>query len=154
MRNFSGNKRTDRRKDFGKKGPRDSERPAMHRATCDHCGKDCEVPFKPTSGKPIYCSSCFDKSPNKDTKKYGGERGDRRFNSSEPRKRSFDGESERGNDQLKREIGLLNKKLDKILDILSDGFYEEPYDDDLEDEMDMPKPEKKPGKKAASKKSK
>lgn len=28
-------------------------------AVCDNCGNDCEVPFRPTPGKPIYCSNCF-----------------------------------------------------------------------------------------------
>lgn len=32
----------------------------MHRAICDNCGKECEVPFRPTSGKPIFCSNCFE----------------------------------------------------------------------------------------------
>ena len=31
----------------------------MHPATCDACGRDTEVPFQPTSGKPVYCSDCF-----------------------------------------------------------------------------------------------
>lgn len=33
----------------------------MHSAVCDKCGKDCKVPFKPSSDKPIYCSDCFEK---------------------------------------------------------------------------------------------
>ncbi len=38
-------------------GPR---RPVeMHEVTCDKCGKQCEVPFKPTGDKPVYCSECF-----------------------------------------------------------------------------------------------
>ena len=42
---------------------RRSERIEMHPATCDKCGNDCEVPFKPTQGKPIFCDDCFkDKS--------------------------------------------------------------------------------------------
>lgn len=32
----------------------------MHQAICDNCGKNCEVPFRPTSGKPIFCSNCFE----------------------------------------------------------------------------------------------
>ncbi len=32
----------------------------MHKAICDNCGKECEVPFRPTSGKPVYCSNCFE----------------------------------------------------------------------------------------------
>ena len=31
----------------------------MHEVTCAKCGKQCEVPFKPTSDKPVYCSDCF-----------------------------------------------------------------------------------------------
>ncbi len=33
----------------------------MHKATCSECGKECEVPFKPTKGKPVYCKECFRK---------------------------------------------------------------------------------------------
>ena len=28
-------------------------------ATCADCGNQAKVPFKPTSGKPVYCSDCF-----------------------------------------------------------------------------------------------
>jgi CxxC-x17-CxxC domain-containing protein len=31
----------------------------MHDATCSNCGKATQVPFKPTTGKPVYCSDCF-----------------------------------------------------------------------------------------------
>lgn len=33
----------------------------MHKATCAECGTECEVPFKPTEGKPVYCRECFAK---------------------------------------------------------------------------------------------
>ena len=39
------------RRDFG---PRE-----MHKAVCAECGKECEVPFKPTEGRPVYCKECF-----------------------------------------------------------------------------------------------
>ncbi len=26
---------------------------------CFQCGKDCEIPFKPTPGRPVYCPECF-----------------------------------------------------------------------------------------------
>jgi len=32
-----------------------------HKATCSECGKECEVPFKPTAGKPVYCRDCYAK---------------------------------------------------------------------------------------------
>jgi CxxC-x17-CxxC domain-containing protein len=35
-------------------GPRE-----MHAATCSSCGKQTEVPFQPTPGKPVYCRECF-----------------------------------------------------------------------------------------------
>ena len=31
----------------------------MHPAVCDSCGRETMVPFVPTSGKPVYCSDCF-----------------------------------------------------------------------------------------------
>ena len=34
----------------------------MHTVKCDGCGSRCEVPFKPTEGKPVYCSDCFRKN--------------------------------------------------------------------------------------------
>jgi len=38
----------------------------MYKAICDSCGKECELPFKPSSGKPVYCDDCFrKKSPSK-----------------------------------------------------------------------------------------
>lgn len=39
-------------------GPRE-----MHKAVCTDCGKECEVPFKPTEGKPVFCRDCFAKKP-------------------------------------------------------------------------------------------
>ena len=31
----------------------------MHPAVCSNCGKETEVPFKPTEGRPVYCRDCF-----------------------------------------------------------------------------------------------
>ncbi len=33
----------------------------MTKVTCSSCGVNCEVPFKPTSSKPVYCNDCFAK---------------------------------------------------------------------------------------------
>ena len=38
------------------RGPRE-----MHKAICTECKKECEVPFKPTEGKPVFCKECFAK---------------------------------------------------------------------------------------------
>ncbi len=31
----------------------------MFAATCSSCGREAKVPFRPTNGKPVYCSDCF-----------------------------------------------------------------------------------------------
>ena len=28
---------------------------------CSDCGMECEVPFKPTQGKPVLCKDCYNK---------------------------------------------------------------------------------------------
>lgn len=38
----------------------------MHKAVCDNCGRECEVPFRPTRGKPVFCSNCFERN-NRET---------------------------------------------------------------------------------------
>ncbi|MDD2482186.1 MAG: zinc-ribbon domain containing protein [Lutispora sp.] len=32
----------------------------MYDAVCAECGKDTQVPFKPTNDRPVYCKDCFD----------------------------------------------------------------------------------------------
>lgn len=74
----------------------------MHKAVCDNCGKECEVPFRPTSGKPIFCSSCFEDKRGSRRERFEG--GGRDNGTSKPQ----------NNIQLEQ----LNQKLDKILNIL------------------------------------
>jgi CxxC-x17-CxxC domain-containing protein len=31
----------------------------MFSATCATCGRDAQVPFRPSGAKPVYCSDCF-----------------------------------------------------------------------------------------------
>ena len=33
----------------------------MHKAICADCNKECEVPFRPTGDRPVYCKECFAK---------------------------------------------------------------------------------------------
>ena len=35
-------------------GPRE-----IHDAVCTKCKKACQVPFKPTEGKDVFCRDCF-----------------------------------------------------------------------------------------------
>lgn len=100
----SGNaapRRDDRRRDdrdFGRSNfeRSDSERKRMFSVTCDSCGNDCEVPFRPTKGKPVYCSDCFGKESK------GG-----------------NGGGNRAPDQSKQQFEMLNIKLDRILKLLT-----------------------------------
>jgi CxxC-x17-CxxC domain-containing protein len=42
-------------------GYRDRAPREMYEATCSDCGNVARVPFRPTSGKPVYCADCFAK---------------------------------------------------------------------------------------------
>ncbi len=97
-----GGSRFGGRRDFSDRG---SER-TMYKAVCDNCGRDCEVPFQPTSGKPVFCSDCFKKRLNA-----GGDRPERRDSG---RDFNRDGRRSAQNEQLE----VVNAKLDKILRML------------------------------------
>jgi len=34
---------------------------------CAECGKECEIPFKPSSDRPVYCRECFAKRKDGDS---------------------------------------------------------------------------------------
>ena len=54
----------------------------MHKAKCSDCGQECEVPFKPTEGKPVRCQECFRKNrPQRSGNRSFNDRGSRRFDS-------------------------------------------------------------------------
>ena len=70
-----------RSKDFGSgrggfnKGPRE-----MFRAVCDDCGASCQVPFRPTGERPVYCRDCFqdaEDTPSRDFSPRNDRRSDR-----------------------------------------------------------------------------
>jgi len=54
QRRSGGNRRFGGNRSFGRERQ-------MHKAVCDECKKECEVPFKPTEGKPVRCKECFAK---------------------------------------------------------------------------------------------
>ncbi len=47
----------------------------MYPATCSQCGRDTEVPFMPTSGRPVLCRDCFNASKGGGGHGGGHERG-------------------------------------------------------------------------------
>ena len=38
----------------------------MYKATCADCNKECEVPFKPSGDRQVYCKECFSKRKGSD----------------------------------------------------------------------------------------
>ena len=101
-RNDRGGDRRDSRRggrDSFRSNSRDRE---MHSAVCDECGDNCEIPFKPSTDKPIFCSNCFSK---KNEGRDRGSRGDNR---------------NRGKgDDFGKQFQAITEKLDQILQVLS-----------------------------------
>jgi CxxC-x17-CxxC domain-containing protein len=73
----------------------DSRDRPMFDAVCDECGSDCQLPFRPSSDKPVYCSACFEKVQKNNRGSSGG-----------------------GGGQDNKQFEMLNKKLDSILEML------------------------------------
>lgn len=126
----------------GRGGFGDRPRPQMHRATCSDCGQECEVPFKPTGEKPVYCSNCFE----------GSGRGMSRPNRDNDRPRFDkphfeDRPKAPGNQELKEQFDKLNAKLDRILKALAPVM---PTEAKMAEETTK-EPVKKPAKKEAKK---
>lgn len=96
-------------------------------ATCASCQKTCEVPFRPTGDKPVYCSDCFsksrsdDKGPSRPTRPT-----DRRPSAAAPRPDDA---------KLEQRLILIEGKLQRILELL-----QQPKDSD-EREVVKPKTE-------------
>lgn len=72
----------------------------MHMATCDDCGSQCQVPFRPTGEKPVYCHECFGKN--------GGGKANRERSRGVSTPSGVTGIS-------KEQFEILNLKLDKII---------------------------------------
>jgi CxxC-x17-CxxC domain-containing protein len=90
----------------------------MTKAVCDECKKPCEVPFRPTAGKPVYCNDCFrgqnaggqDRPPRRDF-------GDR---PQAPRP-SFGANTNAvstGGSDMKKQLESISFKLDKLIAIM------------------------------------
>jgi CxxC-x17-CxxC domain-containing protein len=89
---------------------RNREDRQMFSAICDKCGAECELPFKPTGEKPVYCSNCFEKTSGRDggNRDFGGN--NRRFDSRDTK--------DYRQDNTRSEIQALDKKLDRIIELL------------------------------------
>lgn len=107
---------------------RDSDRPEMFDATCSKCGKRCQVPFKPSGDRPIYCKDCFanemGRDSGRDSGRGDGDAGKRDFGtrtsvkgdreSFAPRTTALDPRI----DDMKRELVEMNAKLSKLVELI------------------------------------
>jgi CxxC-x17-CxxC domain-containing protein len=150
-RRVSGfNRRRGGRGRFNRDGREDKR---MFDAVCSNCGKNCQVPFKPTGNKPVYCDDCFGKMGNRSARR--------------PCNRSrFSGDKHR-EDQYKAHFESVNAKLDKILSLLQPApapkpvpatgeimeITEAPVEKIEKTEVKSTKPKKLAKKKASGKKS-
>lgn len=110
---------------FGGGGERE-----LFKATCASCHKSCEVPFRPSGDKPVYCRECFasngggnDARPSYRNDDRGDSRRDARpFREERPARREETRVSshDTSGDDIKRQIKNLETKIDAILKFLSD----------------------------------
>lgn len=93
----------------------------MHKTTCDECHKSCEVPFRPSGDKPVYCSDCF--SRKRDDGDRGSDCGSRREFSYLGPKRDFNSKPAQSfsksasilqTDGVSKQLSEINSKLDKL----------------------------------------
>ncbi len=90
----------------------------MFDAICSNCGKACQVPFRPTGEKPVYCSDCFEKMGGRDS---AGTRPERSggFGRGNRFERDERPQPQRVDTQFKVQLDTLNAKLDRIVDLLT-----------------------------------
>ena len=99
-------------------GPR--EQATMHQATCNECGKDCQVPFRPSGERPVYCRDCFAKNAPPRTPSDGYKKNfDTRGPDSRPR---FEAPAlGKGDSQIleaTKQLQGVNAKLDRLIELM------------------------------------
>jgi CxxC-x17-CxxC domain-containing protein len=109
---YERNDRNERPNSNYDRNERSSDR-EMFSAICDDCGKDCQLPFKPSSSKPVYCSRCFEARGEK-----SGLRDKPDFNRNQS-SRPDEGSRNKEIGELKAQIISMNVKLDKVMKALN-----------------------------------
>lgn len=107
-----GNRNRDRRGGgFNRRDHRGGDR-QMHKVICDNCHKECEVPFKPSNDKPIYCNECF-------AKQRRGRSNDGRGNSQAHFETKNSEQTAKFHEEIMKSIRDLNYKLDELVKTLN-----------------------------------
>lgn len=129
MGHFQGGRGGNGRPPFNKNrhggGDRDRERPTMHSAICSECGKTCEVPFRPTGEKPVYCRECFASKRDDSNPRAPRDGG---FGFDRPKRDFGDRPSFRpenrpsapagGDEDTKRQLVEVTRKLDRLITVV------------------------------------
>jgi len=116
-----GGSRFGGKKSFGQGGGRDGQK-EMFSAICATCGKECEVPFRPTGERPVYCRDCFGGKTDAPRNDFGRRDNQRSF---EPRRsaptfalqQKPQGDDRRF-DEMKRQIDAVHNKLDVVVKMI------------------------------------
>lgn len=98
---------------------RDEGRPQMFSAKCADCGNSCEVPFRPSGDRPVYCNNCFgDKreSPRNDFARREAPRFEQRSAAFVPAAKPQ--AEDKRIDELKRQLDGLHKKVDSLVHMM------------------------------------
>lgn len=115
-------------RDFGSRG----DRSQLHDAVCAQCGKNCRVPFMPTSGKPVYCSDCFESrgnggdAPRRPERSGFGDRFEKRSYAPSFDRTERSERSERPQALHNEKLDIIIAKLDKVLKLLKPIMVESP----------------------------
>lgn len=128
-------------RDFGRRdNGRDGGRREMHKAVCSNCGKDCEVPFRPTGDKPVLCDDCF------------GKRSDRPRRSDSGRSRDHSAPRGDGSNKLiLDQLVTLNSNVEKLITLLAPTKTLEVVSEDEPEVVVEAEAESKPAKKTTRK---
>lgn len=94
-------------------GGRDFGRPSqMFQTTCANCGKTCEVPFRPTGERPVYCNDCFAKMKGGAPENARGNQGNKPFSQAPRTEDSRIGDMKRLLESMNEKLDILTKTLD------------------------------------------
>lgn len=134
-KDFGGRSKFGGRNDFGGghsnreggRGDRFEEKKEMFSATCTTCNKQCDVPFRPSGDKPVYCSACFGQRSSEGSRE-GRERGNsfdkgrheqrsERTDFTKPRVEKS--QSDRELAEIKHQLIAIESRLNRILDLIN-----------------------------------
>lgn len=101
----------------------DGSRPQMFSAVCSDCNRKCEVPFRPTGDRPVFCNDCFGNKRGSSQGEYprrdappARDFPQRNFIPSTPSSKSA--VEDKRIDELKRQLDAVNKKLDTMMEMM------------------------------------